>query len=251
MDEKRFEKMENYLLGQLSAEEAATFEQEMAADEAFRQEVEQHKKLIGAIEAEGVRQLLEQIHEEHFAEGNTEKATAKVVDFKPHKWRNVLAIAASVSLLLVAGWWVFTQQATPQQKLYANYFDPAEGLPTTLGATDDPRFAEGMVSYKLGNYAEALAFWQPLLETGTANDTLNYFAGVALLAGQQPAQAIERLQPIAQQPQSAYQTDAQWYLALAYLLEGQQATAREMLQELSSGQHTYTQKSREILQKMD
>lgn len=246
MDEKLFETMENYINGRMTAEEQQSFEREMSSNPELREEVEMHRKLVSSIETESVRQMLEQIHEENFSENE-----APVVPMRSRSRYFPLAIAASVALLILAGWWVFSLQSSQPEALYAAYFSPAEGLPTTLGYTDNAQFAEGMISYKLGDYAEALDYWQPLLSADPANDTLNYFSGLAYLAGEQPEQAITYLDKVVENETSDYQTDARWYLALAYLKNEQTSEARNLLQALAEEDSPYREESREILEKME
>ena len=238
--------MENYINGRMTAEEQQRFEREMSRNPELQEEVEMHRKLVSSIETESVRQMLEQIHEEHFAQEET-----PIVPMRSRSRYFPLAIAASVALLILAGWWVFSWQSSQPEALYAAYFSPDEGLPTTLGYMDNARFAEGMVSYKLGDYAEALDYWQPLLSADPANDTLNYYAGLAYLASERPEQAITRLDKVVENETSGYYTDARWYLSLAYLKNEQADEARTYLRQLAEEDVPYREESREILEKLE
>lgn len=245
MDEKLFETMENYINGRMTAEEQQSFERELSSNPELREEVEMHRRLVNSIETESVRQMLEQIHTENFAREET-----PVVSMRSRSRYFPLAIAASLALLILAGWWVFSLQSSQPEALYAAYFSPAEGLPTTLGYADNAQFTEGMISYKLGEYAEALDYWQPLLSNDPANDTLNYYGGLAYLAGEQPEKAITLLDKVAANENSGYNTDARWYLALAYLKNEQTTEAQALLQVLAEEDSSYRNESREILEKL-
>lgn len=238
--------MENYLNGRMTTEEQQSFEREMSTNQELREEVEVHRRLVSSIETESVRQMLEQIHEENFAE-----EAAPVVPMHSHSRYFPLAIAASVALLILAGWWVFNWRSSQPEALYAAYFSPDEGLPTTLGYADNAQFAEGMVSYKLGEYTEALEYWQPLLSADPDNDTLSYYSGLAFLANDQPEQAMQYLNLIVENEASAYQMDARWYLALAYLKNEQPAKAQALLQTLAAKDSPYREESQEILEKLE
>ena len=244
MDEKLFEKMEDYIHGNLSVTEQEQFEAEMATDEQLREEVELHRKLISSVETESLRQLLEQIHEENF------ESETKVVSLPRRRSYFPMAIAASVALLILAGWWIFNLQTLSPESVYAAYFTPAEGLPTTLGYSTNTDFAEGMVSYKLQEYTEALEYWQPLLEADPNNDTLNYYVGVTFFADEQPDSAIGYLTDVVSSEQSSLRTSAQWYLALSYLKTDQSEQAKSLLEDLTNRDNPYQSRSSEILQKM-
>lgn len=238
--------MENYLNGRMSAQEQERFEREMSQNQELREEVALHQQLVSSIETESVRQMLEQIHEENF----TEEA-APVVPMRSRSRYFPLAIAASVALLVLAGWWVFSWQSSQPEALYAAYFSPDEGLPTTLGYADNAQFAEGMVSYKLGEYTEALEYWQPLLSADPANDTLNYYSGLAYLANEQTEQAMQFLKPVAENEASGFHTNARWYLALAYLRNEQTTEAKTLLQLLADESSPYQEESRIILERLE
>lgn len=244
MDEKLFEKMEDYIHGNLSVAEREQFEAEMSTDEHLREEVELHRKLVSSVETESLRQLLEQIHEENF------ESETKVVSLPRRRSYFPMAIAASVALLILAGWWIFNLQTSSPESVYAAYFTPAEGLPTTLGYSTNTDFAEGMVSYKLEEYAEALEYWQPLVEADPTNDTLNYYVGVAFLADEQSDSAIDYLTTVVSNEQSSFRTSAQWYLALSYLKTNQGEQAKPLLEDLADRDNPYQSRSSEILQKM-
>ena len=246
MDEKLFETMENYINGRMTAEEQQSFEQEMSSNPELREELEMHRKLVSSIETESVRHMLEQIHEENFSQEET-----PLVSLRSRARYFPLAIAASVALLILAGWWVFSWQSSQPEALYATYYSPDEGLPTTLGYMDDAQFAEGMISYKMGDYAEALDYWQPLLSADPANDTLNYYGGLAYLGSGQAEKAIAHLEKVTANEGSAYQTDARWYLALAYLKNERTTEAQALLQILTEEDSPYREASREILEKLE
>ena len=245
MDEKLIEKMEDYIHGNLSVAEREQFETEMATDEQLRQEVELHRQLISSVETESLRQLLDQIHEKNF------EAETKIVAMPRRRSYFPMAIAASVALLILAGWWVFNLQTSSPESVYAAYFTPAEGLPTTLGYSTNTDFAEGMVSYKLEEYAEALEYWQPLLEADPTNDTLNYYVGVTSLADEQSDSAIDYLTTVVNSEQSSFRTSAQWYLALSYLKSDQREQAKSLLKDLANRDNPYQSQSSEILQKIE
>ncbi len=240
MDELLFEKIEAYLQEQLTPEERERFEASMAQNKELATEVALQKKLIQSIETESVRQLLEQIHADNFGKETT------IVSIHRRRFFPYLAVAASLSLLLI-GWWYVTSQQSSLANLYSAYFTPATGLPTTLSYTANTQFAEGMVSYKLGDYTEAREWWQPLLEANPTNDTLNFYMGVAFLAEEQADLAIENLSKVVEHTSSVYSDDAQWYLALAYLRNKQKAEAKEILSSLAEKESLYRKQSQEIL----
>ncbi|RMG64837.1 MAG: hypothetical protein D6722_16430 [Bacteroidetes bacterium] len=220
MTQELMERIDAYLRGELSPAERQALEAELAADDALRVTFEAHRQLLGAIELEGARQTLAAV-------------MAKPLPQVRPLWARAtpyLAVAAAICLLMVWAW----PRQTPHRSLFETHYSPAPGLPTTLGETDALRQAEGMVAYKRGDYAGALSYWQPLLAQETASDTLRFFAGVAELGQGNAAAAADYLTPLTQKEGSAYQTDAAWYLGLAYLKLGQLPAARTVFQALAA-----------------
>ena len=237
MNEDLFYRIDDYLLGELNPEEQAAFEQEMAQDEALRQAVEEQQELIAAIQLENARRLLDEV---------MTPSSRNVIKPLWQRAAPYLAVAASV-LLLITGWYLLRPPS--YERLYAANFEAAPGLPTTLGLTDDPTFAEGMIAYKQQQYEQALLRWQPLIARGETSDTLQFYLGITQLGRGSPEEAAPLLSAVAEQPTSPYQTDAQWYLALAYLRQGKQQAAREWLRGLQTSAQ-YRDQSQALLQKM-
>jgi hypothetical protein len=233
MTQEQMERIDAYLRREMSAAEHSKFEAELATDAKLRSAFEAHQHLLAGIELEGARQTL--------------TAVMTLAPARP-LWRRVapyLAVAATVLLLLVFFW---PRQEKPEA-LFAEHFAPAPGLPTTLGETDALRQAEGMVAYKRGEYAQALEQWTPLLQNEAVSDTLRFFAGVAELGRGQAAAAEKQLKLLTQSVASPYQAAARWYLALAYVRQGQWAAARVELRALE-GNDTYRAQAKALLEQV-
>jgi len=216
LDRPTFEAIEAYVLERMPASERAAFEQRMAADTALREEVELERENIQAVELGGLSRTLKGIAQKERAE-----------DRAAPRWTVFLKYAAIIAGITTAAvWWM---NRTPiNEELYAEHFTPDPGLPVTMGTTSDPAFADAMVAYKLGDYAEARAKWQPLLSLEPDNDTLRYYLASAWLAENNTAQAIPILEELSQEPASTFTARAQWFLFLAYVRSGEEAKARTM-----------------------
>jgi len=214
IDRTRFEAIEAYVLGTMSADHRVRFEQEVANDPTLRAEVELQRENTLAIEMGGVERMLKQLATE---EKNKEGRAAG--------WPTYVKYAAVLAVVLTAGLW-FALRPSANERLFAEHFTADPGLPVAMSATDDPAFADAMVSYKECKYAEARAKWAPLLQQEPMNDTLRYYIASAWLAeGDVPA-AIPMLEALAMEPASVFQTRANWFLLLAYVHTGEFAKAK-------------------------
>lgn len=190
-----------------------------AQDEAWRAMADEVRLVILSVQETALEDRLDDFH--RYAKSQT---PVKRITWSP--W----AVAAIVMSVVAVGL-LFLFDKSPEEKLFAQYYEPDAGLPTLMGTSDDYVFDEAMVAYKMKEYDKALAAWQALLAGETANDTLNYYIGSAYLAKGRADSAIVRFQKVTGVPESAFLSDAHWYLALAWLKEDNKAAAVNALQQ--------------------
>lgn len=212
LDRSRFETIEAYLLGTMPAADRTGFEAEMADDADLREEVRLQMENTLAIELGGVSRLLRTITAE------------QPLDFKDHGaerigWKRYLKYAAVVAIVVSGSFWMLMRPSVGE-RLYAEHYIVDPGLPTPMSATDDPAFADAMVSYKEGQYAEARAKWSPLLQMEPTNDTLRYYIASAWLAAGDASSAVPLLAGLADEPASAFHARSRWFLFLACVRTG-------------------------------
>ncbi|GGG82449.1 hypothetical protein GCM10007415_14170 [Parapedobacter pyrenivorans] len=229
-----------YLNGELGAIEQAAFEQRLHTDPTWQQKVSEVKTLrVGVREANLVDQLNEWHEEVRSTNGGEAKAR-----WLHRRWWVAASMAAAV--LLGVWWGVFSEQSDEQ--LYQAYFVQDTGLPVAMSGTDTSHymFYDGMIDYKEGKYADALAKWAPLAQAGEMTDTLRYFSGMAYMGLEQTELAIEQLFPVASNRLSACYEEAVWYLALCYLRQGNRETAVALLKRIDGNEH-----AAELLKKLE
>ncbi len=144
------------------------------------------------------------------------------------------ALAASFLLLIGISTWAIFKTGDSSDELFAAYFKPDPGLPTTMGTSSDYEFYYGMVSYKRKEYGYAILRWEPLYAASPENDTLVYFLGVANLANGNARQAKKDLQLAEKKTESVFYDDIQYYLALSFLKENRIEEARTTLENSDS-----------------
>jgi len=220
---EEFERIERYLLGSMDTAERAAFERLLSADEALRNEVALQRRLISAVEVGAFTASLTTEQEE-----KTPPTTGKQVVY----WRYVAVAALLISVGLV-GWWMYRQQTVSEDNLHAAYFRPDPGLPVVM-SNDSAKyvFNEGMVSYKEGNYEEAIGIWEQLVVENDATDTLHYYIGMAHINSGNGLDAADHLMPLSQNEYSVFREKSVWYLALLKLKEQDYAHAKRLLMQL-------------------
>lgn len=143
------------------------------------------------------------------------------------RWPMLWRYAAMVALILAAAVWWLALPSNNEQ-LFAEHFRPDPGMPVTMGVTSDRAFADAMVSYKEGEYAKARGAWMSMLREGPGNDTLQYYIASAWLAEGNAAEAAPLLEQLAAKDGSAFRDRARWYLFLAYIRTGKSVEALAM-----------------------
>lgn len=221
--QEEFESIEAYLNNSLSKENLLIFENRLHNEEGFATKVEDIKTVLTGLETQALKEQLNDFHQDiAVQEKDTIQFNPKV---KSLQWRKVAVAAA---LIIAAGSFWFLNRNSNNQ-LYADFYSPDPGLPTTMSSTNNYEFYEAMVAYKQGHYSDALNSWTNQLKTKVGNDTLNYFVGSALLANKKENDAISYLQKVVDADNSAFKNDAFYYLGLVYLKNNNKAKAIEYL----------------------
>jgi len=225
ISQEEFEKIEAYLSNQLSDAEKAAFDEKLENDIHFKAKVEEVKTIVSGIEAQVLKEQLDIFHEELSTDKKMSSAkNPKVVSFN---WKRMAA--AAVIIIGLGSFWLLSGNSN--DRLYAEYFSPDPGLPTTMGNTDNYEFFKAMVSYKQGDYDEALIIWKDQLKNNVSSDTLSYFIGSALLADKKETEAISYLTYVTKQEETVFKSEAYFYLGLAYLKAGKVEEAIEVLEK--------------------
>lgn len=240
---KTRDKIEKYILGQLSKEENAEFEKELETNSELKAQLEIDHLIVMNIQ------------ERAFVDEQIDMA-------KQHKGkaRNIrlliypLLIAASLLLVVyISGIW----QQPKYNKLYATAYESYDNdymvsdLSHYRGSiTLDTISILAMHAYENKNYEEA----GMLLETklhNIENPELEFFLAMSHLENNKTRQAIqifEQLYSLA--PDYRYYEQTRWYLALAYLKFRQDEKTIEYLNELIDLDGKYWDEAKELLQEI-
>lgn len=215
---EEFDLIEKYLGKTLSEEETIAFEQKMQTDPVWKEKLNEVSLLMLGIKETALKEKLAGFHESITAATPLKKGTLISMS-------RVWMVAASCLILLSIGLWWYLSSDNKYDKLYATYYQPDPGLPTTMSVAGNYLFDKGMVAYKSGAYQEALTTWQGLLTALPGNDSLHYYLGMAELALQHPDKALKWLQPLANEPQKPFSKEASWYAGLLLLKNEKPAEA--------------------------
>ena len=216
-----------YLNGELDASDGAAFEQRLEADPIWQQKVLEVKALLVGVREAGLTDSIAEWREEA-ALGESTASGASVRPFHRRWW--VAAVIVAAVLCGLGVWWSWFLNPS-DERLYMAYFVPDSGLPVAMSGTDTSRYAfyDGMISYKEGDYAAALARWASV---GAPTDTMQYFNGLAYMGLGRMSEAADQLLAVSSNRRSAYYREAHWYLALCHLRQGNRKTAVSLLKRI-------------------
>ncbi len=290
-DEQDINRVEQYLRDQLPPPERAAFEQslreqpELAALVAEEQAFEAllRDELAAALPTDvqnDLRQRISQTDAQLATKGffaqsaQTSPLTvtsSRVETTAPAARQRTLsftrwAAAASVLLLVVAGYWLYFARPDAAA-LVAEYnvpettFLPAlqrqYGLVSMGSADAEARksLADGLTAYANGQYAQAADILRdhatafPSDGSAAGNDrvkTAALYQALSLAALKNFAAARALLLPLSTDAGFARQSTAQWYLALGYVQTGDQPAAKALLETLRKEDSPYQEAAEEL-----
>jgi len=222
---EEFDLIERYLGKTLTGEESVAFEKRLQEEPVWKEKVNEVNLLMLGIRETALVKKLEGFH--HALAGESLIKKTKPVISMARVW----LVAASCIALLGLGYWWLMGSESKYDKMYAAYYQPDPGLPTTMSVANNYQFDKGMVAYKAGDYREATDIWLGLAQSMPGNDSLFYFLGVAELALQHRDKALNYLKPLADDPQKPYSKEACWYAGLLLLKEGKTEEAAAFIRK--------------------
>ena len=162
--------------------------------------------------------------------------------------RQLLAIAAAVLVLVVAGWW-YLHDANASPRLAEEYFVWLPREEARLGPAEDA--AAGLAAYDRQEYEKAY----PLLLSGVANGVLDsvnlLYAGVAALGSNRPVDARRHLSDLLATGRYPLEApDLHFYLGLAALYLDDKEEARRELAAARGTQSRNAERAAQLLSRI-
>lgn len=256
---ERLKKVIAYQDNELSTEEKKAFEKALVTDKALadiwqlNQEVDRAIDNPKALEMEA---LLQNIGNE-FAQKHVEVPSKKDILTKT-KIRPLyqLAIAASFALLVGIGWWQW-QQSSPidAQALYATAYEPyiTSNINRSTNPTAISILKEAQTHYQAGDYETTIQQLSTFLGNENLAEadiiTAQFYKGLAHLGNNQFSIAQAELKAVLKTNGHVYTQQAQWYLALIALKNGNIVQTKDWLNQVITTAATgkYAKKAKALL----
>ena len=244
MSSNENEELDAYLRRELTDPEQSALEARLAVDEALRDELAWRTDLVQGVRVVGraeLRNYLQQVEQRAAAEAAALPAARR-------RWLRWAAVAA-VGLLLVVSTYLLWLRPLPSDALFQSYFDPYPNVVAVVErGPETPReqLALAMRRYEAQQYAPAAQLLEEMLRTYPENDTLHFYLGNCYLATSQPARAADHFRHVIGAEKRALTDQARWYLALAFVAQGERSEARRALETLMGYENFYKIKARDL-----
>lgn len=240
--EKDYQKIEQYLWGDMTEAEKKAFEQEMSQNPHLRKEVRFYHDLKWAFKNQALLDLNEKLKNipsdvsDH--QTDDERAPSSSSMIKKWGWGASFVILA----LLVGGlWWLSMNKQASHLRLANQYLEPFESVFNLPSGTQNP-LSEGINAYNSGRFEAAIDQLEPFSNTSD----VKLYLSVSYLMERQPENAIPLLNDLISQSDPVLQPAARWYLALAFLMQNRVEEAFSLLRQLTENEN-YASSSRALL----
>ena len=239
--EDNWNDIEAYFNNTLSESERLKIEEKMKTDQAFAQEVALYQNIEGGLRLKGNKALKAQLNEIH-NRVIPEAAKPKVCQLSTGSW---LAIAASIALLILAGYFLLGPASNTSDNLFAAHYERFEWDAETRSTQTD-ELQQLTQLYNSQNTREFLQAAENGQWSPAQNPQLALALGSSYLEEGQYEKAVQYFETAS--ANTLFQSEAQWYLALTYLKQEKTSEATELLQALKEGSSDYyANKARELI----
>lgn len=158
----------------------------------------------------------------------------------------VMAVALAGALALLC------YHVTTDNRLFEHYYQPYPNVVafTERGSVVSQPENEALRLYEQGHYREALHAFEKSYQNQQATSSTLFYAGIACIETNRLEQAEQYLLMVAQQPDSAFASQARWYLALVYVKKDERRKAAVHLATLVRQTEAYRYKARHLLNEL-
>lgn len=223
-EEQKFDWIEQYLDGKLNAEEEKKFQQQLKSDPSFKATFQKHKLAHQLLE-DGVNLRLKSMLQDMQQEQASTKSLIRL-------WPLYVSIAAGIILLVVVGILRNGEEKFSDPELFAMYFEayPANVQRGTEGPISP--FQRGILAYSQQDYRNADSILSAIHQDESNYIEAQLYLGISLLAQGDFAEASTAFQQVILAQDSRFSEAASWYLALAYLGNGETDALEKLSQNL-------------------
>ena len=246
--EEQYDLIERYLDKQMTEEETIAFEQLLEKDADLKEQLELHQQMAATLKGEKIHQLRAVLAETDRNWQSGDKS--EEVKIRPINFRRIIAIAATVLILVLAYQFIFSGGGSvPSEQLFADHFQPYQMLLSQRDITEDEKnvlLEKAISAYAKQDFQNASDAFEQLSQSEPENSSYLFYQAIAQLGAQKNVEAIARFEIIMANENHPFKEQARWYMALAYLKKGNADKTKDLLTTIQLGQFKYKE-AQEVL----
>ncbi len=242
-EQHNYDRVQQYVDGELSAADRLAFEQELGTNPALQKNYDDYLEAAAVVDQLAYEQLRQTIGDF--------KQCSSVEGSSPGRTRRLRfgAMAAAMLLLFSLGWGWWQAQKYTDEQLALQYYE-APNLSALRGQAAPLQAA--VQAYQSGAYPQAIDLLQTELANSKDRNTTLYLLAHVYHQSELLPPAIDRFSELVATQDPRYLENAQWHLALNYLRAGEEIACRKVLNDiLTNEQHGFRTLAQELLQKLD
>ena len=246
----RIEEIEGYLYNELSEDQIASFEAELATNQELSNEISLIRNIDLALKENDVMNLRSKI--QHIAgEIASEKQTERsfIGQFKARK---IVFASVAASLILLLGIAGLVSRQSSHDELYQKYYTAYQttGINRSASLTTDQALSEALQKFDNQDYENALNLLQQVVSRDQNNMVGHFYAGQSLQETGKYQNAIRQYETVKTNKDNLFVEQADWYIGLCYLQTNEDKKAFNQFKEIAKKEGFYQQKAQAILRKM-
>ncbi len=251
MNDEKFDRIENYLDDQLDETQFLDFEKDLMDDLDLEMELNLHKEIDEAIMEDDVMELRSKLEAIDIPSTPIRRRKVKYSS----KWR--IAAASMIILFgLASAYFMIGNKTYTNEDIFMSYYKPYSSLiintRSTLESDEvDQVVEEALQSYQSKNYRTALSLFQTILDKDSSNLTGNFYSGISNIQVREYLKANKNFIEVLKHKNNLFIEQSEWYLGICYLMTDQEEKAKQTYKEIANGNSFYSNKAKEILNKLE
>ena len=241
--------IEGYIYNELTEQEMALFEAELANNTKLYAEIDLIKNIDKALQEKEIMQLrnnLRNIASDNIKEQQAERSM--IVKFKPRKIAIYMVAASLILLMGITGLLRYTSEDNIYQNFYTKY--ETAGISRSSNSTSNETFTLALQKYNNKDYQSALNLLQEVISKDDNNMASHFYSAVSLQELGKYKNAIEEYQVVVVDKDNLFIEQAEWYIGLCFIQTKEDKKAIKQFKKIVDGKGFYEQKASAILRKM-
>ena len=245
MNEKEFDRLENYLDGELNENEILDLEKDLMDDLDLEMELNLHAEINEAIMEEDIMDLRSKLEAMEIPSTTEEKRRVKFHG----KWR--IAAASMILFIGIASvYYMLGNKSYTNEEIFMNYYKPYSIVINTRSSETDDSVKvlnQALKSYESKDFRSALSLFESILEKDSMNITSNFYSGISNIQIQEYLKANKNFSRVLKHKNNLFVEQSEWYLGICYLMTNEREKAKVSFSSIAKGKSFYRTKAKEIL----